>query len=359
MRESLEFPTDRRIYAQVLSRARGLTLGLALGDALGASGGKAAGQLTGTVTTQLACFTLEGLTRAHVRGQHKGIWHPPSTLWHAYNRWAAMQNLHADQLRRRWQGGTEGTWPDGWLADVPALHQRRGSAPATVATVAGGVMGTPEEPVGHSRGCHAITRTLPVAIYDIQGLLPADQLARDTAATTHGHPDAWSATALGSTIAARLLREGDIHAAFDTVARAPSRHYDRALQGEVRDAAHAGRKGGHPATLRTLAPDATARSALLGAIYCTAAHPEPGDVGEALALACTAPDPDSVAAVTGAFLGASHGAEALPSGPTSQIELAWVVDTLTQDLLRQVKESPSGTDFDPGDQRWWSRYPGW
>jgi len=323
VRESLEFPTETRTYAQVLSRARGLTLGLALGDALGASGGK------------------------------KGIWHPPSTIWHAYNRWVAMQNLHADQLRRRWQGGTEGAWPDRWLADVPALHQRRGSAPATVATVAGGVMGTPEEPVGHSRGCHAITRTLPVAIYDI------DQLARDTAATTHGHPDAWSATALGSTIAARLLREGVIHAAFDTVTRAPSRHYDRTLQGEVREGAHAGRKGGDPATLRTLAPDATARSALFGAIYCTAAHPGPGDVGEALALACTAPDPDSVGAVTGAFLGAAHGAEVLPAGMTSQLELAWIVDTLTLDLLRQITESPSGAELDRGDQRWRSRYPGW
>ncbi|MFD8078329.1 ADP-ribosylglycohydrolase family protein [Streptomyces sp. NPDC059718] len=46
-----------------------------------------------------------------------------------------------------------------------------------------------------------------------------------------------------------------------------------------------------------------------------------------------APDGAAVAAVTGALLGAAHGVRALPAGPLSRHELAWVLDTLAHDLI--------------------------
>lgn len=65
-------------------------------------------------------------------------------VWHAYTRWAVMQGIPGVQ---QWK--SEG-WPDCWLATVPALAVRRGSAPATVATLQGQTMGTLEKPVGAS-----------------------------------------------------------------------------------------------------------------------------------------------------------------------------------------------------------------
>ncbi len=86
------------------SRVRGMLLGLAVGETLGAVGGKlpAGGPLRAGVSTRLACFTAEGTIRASVRGKHKGICHPPSVVWHAYCRWAALQGIEAERMRRRW-----------------------------------------------------------------------------------------------------------------------------------------------------------------------------------------------------------------------------------------------------------------
>ena len=65
--------------AEQLATARGCVLGLMLGDAIGATGGNvpACGPLLATSAGQLACFTIDGLIRAHIRGMHKGICHPP------------------------------------------------------------------------------------------------------------------------------------------------------------------------------------------------------------------------------------------------------------------------------------------
>ncbi|NUP38643.1 MAG: hypothetical protein HOY76_16895 [Streptomyces sp.] len=55
-----------------------------------------------------------------------------------------------------------------------------------------------------------------------------------------------------------------------------------------------------------------------------------------------------------------HGVEALPVDLISRHELAWVLDTLARDLLMELEDSPSGSEYVPGwDPHWWHRYPGW
>ncbi|MGW0631970.1 ADP-ribosylglycohydrolase family protein [Streptomyces sp. NPDC002758] len=119
----------------------------------------------------------------------------------------------------------------------------------------------------------------------------------------------------------------------------------------------------HPADARRLArlaPDATAPSALFGGLYVAASFPDRADLGAALRFAAEAPDGDSVACVTGALLGAVHGAEALPIDLVSRHELAWVLDTLARDLVAQLTDRPGGTEYTSGwDRHWWNRYPGW
>jgi len=131
------------------STTRGCILGLVLGDAIGAAGTTtpATGALWGTPAGQLACFTLEGIIRAHIRDIHKGC-HPWTVVWHAYTRWAAMQEIPG--IKRC----SDEEWPDGWLASVPALAARRGSAPATVAALQAQTMGTIVQPVSGSTGAH-------------------------------------------------------------------------------------------------------------------------------------------------------------------------------------------------------------
>ncbi|MFJ4982361.1 ADP-ribosylglycohydrolase family protein [Streptomyces sp. NPDC088732] len=345
-----------------VSRVRGLLLGLAVGDTVGRAGSKlpAEGPLRAGVSTQLACFTVEGTIRALVRGDHKGICHPPSVVWHAYGRWAALQGLEAER-----RGSGEGVWPDGWLAHVPVLAERRGSAPATVAALAKIEQGGVKRPTTNSRGCHALTRTLPLAVLDAaEGSERAAQWAREIAALTHGDPAAQSAAAHAAVLAGHCLTGGQVREALSDGLQA-LRGDERGPAGKELDMLEAALREavahrGDAKRLARLAPDATAPSALLGGVYVAASFPRREQVGEALRFAAGAPDGDSVACVAGALLGAAHGVEALPVDLVSRHELAWVLDTLARDLLAQLTDAPSGGEYTGGwDEHWLSRYPGW
>ena len=116
-------------------RLRGILLGGAVGDALGApvefmkrseillNFGKrgitefapAYGRI-GAITddTQMTLFTLEGLMRAKVRADSRGICHPPSVIDAAYQRWLATQ-----------EGERPSEELSGWLVQQPQLWSRR------------------------------------------------------------------------------------------------------------------------------------------------------------------------------------------------------------------------------------------
>ncbi|GGZ02561.1 ADP-ribosylglycohydrolase family protein [Streptomyces poonensis] len=369
---------QRREALKLQSRVRGMMLGLALGDTVGAARGRppAGGPLRAGVSTQLACFTAEGIIRASVRGNKKGICYPPGVVMHAYCRWAALQGIEVDRMRRRWVTVDDRTWPDGWLAGVPVLAERRGSAPATVtalSTIEPGGYGTPTT----SRGCHALTRALPFGAVG----LPGARQARDVAALTHGDAGAQSAAFHATVLVHHCLRQqtaphgGQGPEAGEPVRSALSagiaalRARERSRGGVLTDDEHdrlltalryAADEPAHAGRLARLAPDPTAPSALLGGLYVAASFPGPGEVRAALEFAAGAPDGDSVACVTGALLGAVHGVEALPVDLVSRHELAWVLDTLARDLLLQCDDSPSGSEYLRGwDPHWWERYPGW
>ncbi|WP_351233199.1 ADP-ribosylglycohydrolase family protein [Streptomyces sp. NPDC002133] len=358
---------DKVLRGHTASGLRGMLIGMALGESMGAARGALpdTGPLRAGVCTQLACFTAEGSIRALVRSEHKGICHPPSVLWHAYSRWATLQGIEADRMRARWGESKGDAWPDGWLAQVPALAERRGSAPATVQALSAIEQGTVDKPTTASRGWHAVGRTLPLAgLGTAEAVRQWDKHARDIAALTHGDPTAQSAAA-HATVLTRHCLTGDavrdalkaglstLHTTDGTIADAEHARIATALAEAVEHPAD-------PARLARLAPDATAPSALLGGLYTAASFPDHADVHAALRFAAAAPDGESVACVTGAVLGATHGIEALPLNLVSRHELTWVLDTLARDLLAEVSDAPSGSEYVQGwDPHWWSRYPGW
>jgi ADP-ribosylglycohydrolase len=342
-----------------VAAARGSLLGLVLGDAIGAIAGLVPerGPLQATPGAQLACFTVDGLIRADVRAAHRGVAHAPSVVWHAYGRWAATQGLvtpnNADGER------PSGRWPDGWLADVPVLAEHRGTAPATLAALRQRAPETGDDPAARSSlGPRAVTRTLPAGLYARAG--QAAQLAADIAALTH-RDEAVLAAALGAT-AMQLLSEGaGLEAALSTA----EEYVTRLGQGPApiepaRAVADARTVPGDSARLIDFAAGSTAVSALAGGLYAVASFPGPDTVRDALMFAASADDSGHAATVAGALLGAAHGPDALPVGWLSRLELVWVADTLARDLVRQLAETPAGTEYaEATDPHWWNRYPGW
>jgi hypothetical protein len=322
-------PANTDIIPTRTERARGLMLGLLLGDSIDEWDQQGslleAGPVHGGCLTQLACFTLEGVIRAHERAIHRGICSIEGTIWHAWCRWANIQGLEAAS-DNGWQLVKVDGWTDGWLNQVRPLSVRRGSAPSTVNALCKH-LGMPDEEFtadGDSAGHHALTRVLPLAILAPELGESVPRVAEMLARFTHGSPAAWTAAAAGVTIAAEALF---------------------------------GRRqaGSHPPKAFRNDPPGTAGHALWhGWQAAIASESLEGAVRSARRLG------HGPAIVAGALYGARIGATSLDENILRRHEIAWVADQLARDAVRDVTEFPAGTEYSQAtDPAWSVRYPGW
>ncbi|MEJ5943681.1 hypothetical protein WDZ17_00045 [Pseudokineococcus basanitobsidens] len=322
-----------------LDRLRGMLAGLVLGDALGVAEGDVPGTLRIGVAGQLACFTVDGLIRAHCREVDTGIdTHRPTLVWLSSRRWARLQGLPVADAEN---GVHSERQTDDWLAGVPAFVERRGSAPATAAAVASSR--SAEDAVRReSHGAHGLVRGLPFAVAGValRAVHWANQ-ARDVARLTHS-PVVGDLTLLATRWLACAWASGDpwrgAQLVMATGADAEHLVRDTALRayGTSADAD----------VLANLAPDRSARSALLGGVYAALSCGGRSSVEEALTNAAAVPKAGpGVAAVAGAALGAAYGVEALPSSLLGRLEVAREVDRLARDLAAAVDLGPHGRDL--------------
>jgi ADP-ribosylglycohydrolase len=216
------------------------------------------------------------------------------------------------------------------------------------AALAAGVPWTEATLVG-SKGCGANSRVPPVGLapgFDLDTLAGTAQFQ---AALTHGHPTALAASELTAyavwllrheeTVVnlPRLLRErcrseraayrrdwlGDLwsHAGDADPAGYAARGWDECLAALDRLVTTLRRRDdGRDACLATGA-GWVAEEALATGLYCALRHRD-DPVGALSRAASTSGDSDSIASLTGAFLGAAHGAAAWPPGWAGRIEYA-------------------------------------
>jgi ADP-ribosylglycohydrolase len=360
---------------------RGCLLGGALGDALGAGieflsldeirgrfGPAGVTGLTGgygvpapiTDDTQMTLFTAEGLIRASVRGRSRGVCHPPTVLWQAYQRWLTTQQLREPPAE-----------VSGWLAAQPVLYARRAPGNACLSGLRQPKMGTPDSPANPgSKGCGAVMRSAPF------GLLRRDPedawlLAAECAVLTHGHPTGYLAAGAFAWTVARLLEGASL---LDAAASALRRVEDEPAGGEVAAALRAALGAAAEITadaaggpvdpelfarrVVALGEGWVAEEALAIAIFCavTAA----GDPRAALLAAVNhSGDSDSTGAICGNLVGAALGVDALPDEWLGQLEGAGVVRELADDLVREVTGSADVADqWGQPSSDWVRRYPG-
>lgn len=355
------------------SRIRGCLLAGAVGDALGApiefwplteirrTWGEsgidgylpAYGRDGGAITddTQMTLFTAEGLIRALVRSNERGICHPPSVIRRAYFRW-----LH-----------TQGEpWPDpewpmddgpGWLVSVPELNQRRTPGSTCIGALRDGAHGEIGQPVNDSKGCGGVMRVAPIGLGDVTDPF---RMGAEVAALTHGHPSGYLAAGFLAELIARLRKGHELDASI-TATRASALAYDnhQELIGAV-DAAVRLAAGGRPSaeSLETLGGGWVGEEALAIAL-CAALTAQ--DLADGLLLAVNhSGDSDSTGAITGNILGAAMGVEAIPHDLLDGLELREVITEVADDLHEAFWGEGIGDSRDDAGnfERWWARYPG-
>jgi ADP-ribosylglycohydrolase len=373
-----------------MARHAGCLLGGAVGDALGApvefmslqeirqtfgpqgirSYAPAWGRL-GAITddTQMTLFTAEGLLRAWVRHQRRGI--------------AAVFGAVTDQAYARWmrtQGERAGfdasadISPDGWLISHPELFARR--APGmTYLSALRDKRHAGEAAVNDSKGCGGVMRVVPVGMLGAALQPGGDPRERDhitfelgceIAGLTHGHrlgqlPAGYLAVLVSALIDGVAWEEAHQRA----MRQMPPRNSPAAPLIKLL------RKACDLAYTRPLRCDCVAllgqgwmaEEALAIAIYCAGSvlvSPELADdaFDQAVILAVNHDgDSDSTGAITGNIVGAALGRQAIAEAWLEPLELRSVIEEMAADLAT-VSVWAARDDNSPESGYWWQRYPG-
>ena len=340
------------------ARIRGCLLGGAVGDALGApveflslaeiraafgpqgirEFAPAYGRL-GAITddTQMTLFTAEGVIRAAVRFDAKGICHPPGVIHRALLRWLLTQGERNGSLDEP---------ADGWLIQQRDLLARRAPGNTCLSALRTTPLGEPAQ--NDSKGCGAIMRIAPIGL-----VTPAERvyaLAAESAQSTHGHRESTLSSGFFALVVSELVRGAGLDAAIDAGVAVLKRQAepDVVLGAIARARALAASSGAlTPELLETLGGGWVAEEALAIALCCAlgAASFEDG-----LRLAANhSGDSDSTASLTGQLLGTLHGDSAIPPPWLDQLELRDVIEQVARDLSR----------LGGSVEELWDRYPGW
>lgn len=341
---------------------RGCLLGGALGDALGYAvefeSLKAIKQKYGpsgitilpepaliSDDTQMTMFTAEGLLRATLRGNERGICHPPSVVHHAYLRWLHTQGEENEAYLDSFGRPTD----DGWLVALDRLHHRRAPGLTCMSALLSPRFGTMDEPLNNSKGCGGVMRVAPV------GLVGDDpfQLGCEIAALTHGHPTGYLPAGVLAAIISEIISGAELEPAIENalqILRTYEHHHETLacveLALELNDLAENCYE--HEKNIRRIGEGWVAEEALAIAIYC--ALVAEGDFLEGIHLAVNHDgDSDSTGAIAGNILGAYLGVCGIPVKWIEQLELNREITALADDLLQEYSE----------DARWREKYPGW
>ena len=281
-----------------------------------------------TDDTQMTLFSAEGLMRAVVRSQLKGICHPASVIHHALLRWFITQ------------GGTPACETDdiGLLCD-PRLHRRRAPGMACLS----GLSRTTtfgEAAKNDSKGCGTIMRVGPVGLmgFDIE------QTARESSALTHGHVTGQEAAVAWALMLNAVLEGEELETAARQLVGKFGPETNRALEQAL-----AAPRDGRPETVESLGAGWVAEEALAIALFA-ALVVEGADDGLRIAVTHSG-DSDSTGAIAGNMLGLLYPEEMMAHPWRQRIECADLIDGVARDLAAISSHQGDITSFS-------ERYPG-
>jgi ADP-ribosylglycohydrolase len=298
-----------------------------------------------TDDTQMTLFTLEGLIRAHVRYRVSGHDDTAATVQNAYLRWLYTQD---EQIPRSLITGHLIT--ESMLYDVRAPGNT--CLEALRATAQGEPFGTIERPINNSKGCGAVMRAAPVAMWPNASSAEVFRLAAETGAVTHGHPSGYLSAGALAVIVRELLRGADLDGALD---RAEVELAVWAGHEEVLAALRSARRlaaEGRPtrADIESRLGGGWVGEEALAIGVCAASAADDLHDGWRLAVNHSG-DSDSTGSICGNILGAQYGDSAIGTRHRNHLHVRRLCVRLVTEALTEFGDEP------PPGNSWLARYP--
>lgn len=338
-----------------LASYRGCLLGLAVGDAMGytvdakswpeisqaygPNGLMGYDLANGTAEvssyTQIAAFLCNGLLLAAIRGNPE---YTTRYMALSLREWVKSQQFRTSAEKTRC-----------WTAQVPALRRRACMDTRMLDALSRETLGTPQNPILRSATPAALTSAVAVGMfYDPEKMtLPQlMELGADAVAFTHGDPEAFLSGAFLACALGLLLQDPSrpLRSIFEEAAALLHEQYAEAFpeaDGICAKISYALSLTTDPEitplVAMTLLGCTTAGECTAGVVYAAVVHA--GNFDEAMITSVNHSGRSAaVGALTGAFLGARLGADALPEFYLECLEpVPWLAD-LSQDMAqgRQV-----------------------
>ncbi|MBC6449111.1 ADP-ribosylglycohydrolase family protein [Actinokineospora xionganensis] len=308
-----------------------------------------------TDDTQLTLFTLEAMIRGHIAKRLLYFeQHPSSVLQHAYQRWLHTQGVPWHKAAGSYAMQAE---PDGWLIGERDLFHRRAPGSTVLHALegyaAGAERGTMSHRLNDSKGCGAVMRAAPCALWS-EDPLDGFVIAAQAGALTHGHPSGYLAAGALAFLVHRLLDGAELPDAIADVRAELVTWEDSAETVAALDGAVALAERGRPSpeALAGLGGGWVGEEALaIGVCAALAAD----DLADGLLLAVNhSGDSDSTGSICGNLLGSVHGVGAIAADWLAELELRDVIERLGRDALIEFSRHNSLED-----PEWQVRYPAW
>lgn len=302
--------------------------------------------LVGAITddTQMTLFTAEGLLRAAVRLESKGICDIPSIVHHSYLRW----------LKTQGETTAHETIPvgmDGWLIDLPSLRSRRAPGATCISSLRE-AQRLGDTAQNESKGCGTVMRIAPIGL--VARADDAFELGCEVAALTHGHPSGALSAGFLAYLIRRIIEGNSLQNAIIMAKDVLRTHQNHA---EVLNALNAAEQYAASRDLNALREGQlgegwVAEEALGISVYCALLF---RNFEEAVIGAVNhSGDSDSTGSITGNICGALYGVESIPERWIGQLELRHEITEIADDLA-----ALDGGVFDASSELTWQRYPGY
>ena len=293
-----------------------------------------------TDDTQMTLFTAEGIIRGQARGIEKGIFHPPSVVFYAYQRWLLTQGYPRIK---------EYEWAyDGWLLGINELHARRAPGNSCLSALLSRKKGSIDDPINNSKGCGGIMRIAPTGLFYKKD--KAFDMAVDFAALTHGHPSGYLSAGALAYLIATIIEGVDIDVALENTLRKLKGYKSHEECSHILKKAIELTNSGLSDTeaIQKLGEGWIGEEALAISVYCALKYHD--NFKKALIVSVNHDgDSDSTGAITGNILGAYLGLSQIPETWIEKVELKEVLLQVADDLNVEYNE----------DNLDWNRYPGY